>query len=159
MDPNFDSNMYNEFTFNSSPIATHTYQIDDLKLGIGIDNSRFADFDYTSNYSTFGLDSSFCQPSQAQTTEAQSAEVSINFPNQTFQLSDEIGVNANLSPKREKMQQIVPKPKRKPMIFQPFASFEATEITIQSLKRGILNKQNAKSMTRAHSLQVMGLDL
>ena len=156
MDPNFDNSMYNEFAFNSSPIATHSYQIDDLKLGIGIDNSRFADFDYTTNYSTFGLDSSFGQPAQQPITENQSPDQMLGFTQQNLQIVDENSTNSNETNKKEKPQQLARKPKRKPLIFQPFASFEATEITVQSLKRGIINQ---KTMERAHSLEVIGIDL
>ena len=44
-----------------------------------------------------------------------------------------------------------PKSKRTPMVFKPFASFEATEITVQQLKNGLSNRVSSY-MTRAQSL-------
>ena len=80
----------------------------------------------------------------------------LGFTQQNLQIVDENSTNSNETNKKEKPQQLARKPKRKPLIFQPFASFEATEITVQSLKRGIINQ---KTMERAHSLEVIGIDL
>ena len=159
MDPSFDSTLYNDFGFNSSPVATNTYQMDEFKLGIGIDNSRYADtdFDYSPNYTAFDLDPSFCQPSLAGTPE--SIASTPNITTSSLQCFPEGNLIEEESKKAKKS---VPqrKHKKRTLVFQPFASFEATEMTVQSLQRNFLeNQQKLMGITRAHSCGVMGFDL
>ena len=146
MDSRFDNNIINDFTFNSSPVDTHSYQMDEFKLSI--ENPRFADpdFDYP-NYSTFSLDSSFCQPISNFQTDQQQNDIVPSTPPKRGQRDNS----------KEKKVPLTPKPKKKSLIFQPFASFEATELTVQTLKKSL--KKHSEPMTRAQSYGALGFDL
>ena len=137
MEADYDDNLYNEIVFGSSPVVSNDYQIDEFKLAIGMDISRFADFD-TNPIATFNMYSSFGQPSFA------------------FQFGETNPIS-NLQENNQDKLMIKTKQKHKQIIFHPFTNPEATEQTVKCLRQIFI--QNPKQeIKRAQSYGATNFD-
>ena len=145
--------MLDDFGYNSSPVVDRCQQGDDFRLGMPMDSLRFGenDFDIPS-YTNFDMDPSYNTPSR--TFDDTTAQV---FPQPAFVIPQVFEQHQPEKPKASSTC-LTPKPNKRPLVFQPFASFEATEMTVQSLKNGLVGKP-PKALPRAHSFGMIGFDL
>lgn len=132
-----------DFGFNSSPVADHPAPELDFSIGLDVP-FRTNDYQTEFDFSNIGFTTEYEMQSKGFMENIETP-----MPQQPSQTENIQQYNT---------RPMTPKVKKQPMVFRPFASFEAAEITVQTLKNG-LNNRSVASMSRAHSMGVMPFPL
>jgi hypothetical protein len=141
-----------DFGYGSSPMPDRCQQGDDFRLGI--DSLQFGNNDFEiPSYATLDFEQSCDTPSRPFFDESAMQTYTQANP-QIPPVFDQ----HHLEKPNLEQQCLTPKQSKRPLVFQPFASFEATEMTVQSLKKGLVSK-SPKALPRAHSFGLIGFDL